>query len=81
MTYKERTEEQLEEALDTIDDMVNTISERIISIAHDNEDFICSCCIRTAKTLFGLLKDYAREEDVTDISEQWKDITGREIED
>ena len=81
MTEQERIEEQLEEALDTIDDMVNTISEQIISIAHDNEDFICSCCIRTAKALFGLLKDYAREEDVTDVREQWAYITGMSLDD
>ena len=67
--------DERDEALDTIDDIVDTIAKQIISIAHDNEDFVCSCCIRTSKTLFGLLKKYAREEDVNNIREQWESVT------
>lgn len=81
MTEQERTKEELEEALDTIDDMVKEIGGLIITIAHSNEDFICTECLRTAQTLFGLMKDYASEEDVTDIREQWKDITGISLDD
>jgi len=81
MTEQERTEEQLEEALDIIDDMMKEIGGLIITIAHSNDDFICTECLRTAQTLFGLMKDYASEEDVTDIRERWKDITGRDIDD
>ena len=81
MTEQERTKEQLEEALDIIDDMMKEIGGLIITIAHSNDDFICTECLRTAQTLFGLMKDYASEEDVTDIRERWKDITGRDIDD
>ena len=81
MTEQERTKEQLEEALDIIDDMMKEIGGLIITIAHSNDDFICTECLRTAQTLFGLMKDYASEEDVADIREQWNYITDRSLED
>ena len=68
------------EALDTIDDMVDTIAKGIINIAHQNDDFVCTCCLGTARRLFRLLKKYAREEDTERIREDWKDITGRDID-
>jgi hypothetical protein len=67
------------EALDTIDDMVDVIGKQILKIAHDNDDFICSRCIRTARELFGLMEKYAREEDTADIRDRWKEITGADI--
>ena len=68
------------EALDTIDDMIDVLGKQIIRIAHSNDDFICTCCIRTARELFGLLKKYAREEDTERIRAEWKHITGRDID-
>ena len=68
------------EALDAIDDMVDTIAKGIINIAHQNDDFVCTCCLGTARRLFRLLKKYAREEDAERIREDWKDITGRDID-
>lgn len=70
----------IDEALDTIDDMVDVIGKQIIRIAYDNRDFICSCCLGTAHKLFGLMKKYAREEDTERIRTEWKHITGRDIE-
>ena len=68
------------EALDTIDDMVDTIATQIIVIAHLNDDFVCTCCLSTARVLFGLLKKYACEEDTERIRTEWKKITCRDIE-
>ena len=73
--------EELEQALDAIDDMVDTIAKEIVATAHQNDDFICTSCLRTAKRLFGLFRKYAREEDVTKLREDWKSITGRDIYD
>lgn len=72
--------DERDEALDTIDDMVDTIAKGIINIAHQNDDFVCTCCLGTARRLFRLLKEYAREEDTERIREDWKDITGRDID-
>ena len=69
-----------DEALDTIDDMVDTIATQIIVIAHLNDDFDCTYCEGTARVLFGLLKKYAREEDTERIRTEWKEITGADIE-
>ena len=77
-TMEEATE--LNEALDTIDDMVNVIGKQIIKIAYDNRDFICTRYLATALALFELMKKYAREEDAEDIREKWKEITGADIE-
>lgn len=68
------------EALDTIDDMVDTIGKQIIRIAYDNQDFSCSRCISTAYALFELMEKYTREEDAEDIRAKWKEITGTDIE-
>lgn len=67
------------EALDTIDDMVDTIAKGIINIAHQNDDFVCTCCLSTAYALYGLMEKYAREEDTADIRDKWKEITGADI--
>lgn len=67
-------------ALNAIDDMVDTIAKGIINIAHQNDDFVCTCCLGTARRLFRLLKKYAREEDTEEIRCRWKEITGADIE-
>lgn len=69
-----------DKALDSIDDMVDVIAKQIRLIARDNEDFICTRCLSTARELFGLMKKYAREEDTEDIRSEWKEITGADIE-
>ena len=69
-----------DEALDTIDAMIDVIGKQIIRIAYDNRDFICSRCLSTAYALFGLMEKYAREEDTADIRDKWKEITGADIE-
>ena len=72
--------DERDEALNSIDDMVDTIAKEIITIAHQNDDFVCTCCLSTAHKLFGLLKKYAREEDTERIRAEWKKITCRDIE-
>ena len=68
------------EALNSIDDMVDVIAKQIYKIARDNRDFVCTRCLSTARELFGLMKKYAREEDTEDIRSEWKEITGADIE-
>ena len=75
----ENVTKERDEALDTIDDMVDVIGRQIIRIAYDNRDFICSRCLSTAYALFRLMEKYAREEDTTDIRDKWKEITGADI--
>ena len=70
----------LDRVREAIDDMVDIIGKQIIRIAYDNRDFICSRCLSTAYTLFGLMKKYSREEDIEDIRAKWKEITGADIE-
>lgn len=72
----ERISEELEESREEIDDIVNEIGEVIMSIAADNDDFICTACIRTARDLWKLLEAHAREEDAEDILEQFAHKTG-----
>ena len=77
MTYNERVmlgnvEKERDEALSSIDDMVDVIGKQIYRIARDNDDCICTRCISTSRVLFGLMKKYAREEDAADISREWK---------
>lgn len=73
--------EELTEALETIDDMVNSIGKLIISIAISNDDFICTECLYTAKKLYQIMRKYAREDDADRIYEEFKKITGRSIND
>lgn len=77
----DNTEKELEELQDQMDDVVNRIGEIIISIARNNDDFICTTCLNTAHELYQILKDTAREEDCDNISEQFAHITGRNIDD
>jgi hypothetical protein len=72
---------ELTEVLGTIDDIIDRIGKLIISIAHSNDDFICTECLHTAHELYGIMRKYAREEDADRIYEEFKEITGRYIDD
>lgn len=72
---------ELTEALESIDDMVDTIGKLIISVAHSNDDFICTECLYTANKLYQIMRKYAREDDADCIREEFKEITGRNIDD
>ena len=78
MDELERTTEELEEALHTIDVLIDKIGKIIIKIAGDNDEFICTRCLRTAKDLFRLMKRYG-DENCDSIREQYRQITGRDI--
>lgn len=75
------TMSELEEALETIDDMIDVIGKTIISIAESNDNFICTECLHTAHELYGIMRKYAREDDADCIYEEFKEITGRYIDD
>jgi len=77
----DNTEKELEELRDEMDDVVNRIGEIVISIARNNDDFVCTTCLNTAHELYGIMVDYAREEDCDNIYEQFAYITGRNIDD
>lgn len=70
---------ELTEALETIDDMVDVVGKLIISIAHNNDDFICTECLYVANKLYQLMLKYAREDDTDRIREEFLKITGRDI--
>lgn len=72
---------EYEAALSTIDDMVDTIAKIITGIARSNDDFICTECLNTANKLYQLMRKYAREEDAERIYEEFREITGRNIDD
>lgn len=72
---------ELTEALETIDDMVDRIGKIIISIAYSNDEFICTECLNTAYKLYGIIRKYAREDDADRIYSEFKEITGRDIGD
>lgn len=72
--------EELQDALDQVDEMVDGIGEIIIEIANANQDFICTTCLRTASELYQIMTNYAREEDCDSIKEQFTYITGRNID-
>lgn len=68
------------EALEAIDDMVDVVGKLIISIAINNDEFICTECLYIAGKLHQLLRKYAREDDADRIREEFKEITGRDID-
>ncbi len=72
---------EYETALSTIDDMVDTIAKIITGIARSNDDFICTECLNTASKLYQLMRKYAREEDAERVYEEFREITGRNIDD
>lgn len=81
MNETERLAEELEELQDQMDDVVNSLGEIIIEIAADNSEFVCSACLRTAKELYQIFKNNARDEDCADILEQYACLTGNNLED
>lgn len=72
---------ELTEALESIDDMIDTMGKLIICIADSNDDFVCTECLYVAKKLYQLMRKYAREEDADRIRDKFKEITGRNIND
>lgn len=70
---------KLLEALESIDDMVDRIGKLIISIANNNDYFVCTECLYIAKTLYEIMRKYARENDADRIREEFEEITGRKI--
>ena len=72
---------ELMEALESIDDMVDRVGKIIISIALNNDEFICTECLYVANKLYQIMRKYAREDDADRIYEEFKKITGRDIND
>lgn len=72
---------ELTEALESIDDMIDTMGKLIICIADSNDDFVCIECLYVTKRLYQLMRKYAREEDADRIRDEFKKITGRDIND
>lgn len=70
---------KLLEALESIDDMVDRIGKLIISIANNNDYFVCTECLYITKTLYKIMRKYAREDDADRIREEFEEITGRNI--
>ena len=81
MNETERLSEELEELQDQMDDVVDELGKIIIEIAADNSEFVCSACLRTAKELYQIFKNNARDEDCTDVVEQYAYLTGNNLED
>lgn len=80
MTEAERLAEELEELQDQMDDVVDELGKIIIEIAADNSEFVCSSCLRTAKELYQIFKNNAREEDCGSICEQYAALTGSDLD-
>ena len=72
---------EAEQLRDDIDTIINDIGEIIIGIADGNTADICSECIETAKSLWRIMEDHAREEDEQDILEQFAYKTGVSLND
>lgn len=77
---KQTNTEEIEETLSQIDDVVNDLGKIIIEIAEHNEDFICTTCLDTAKELYQIFKQIARDEDCGSLCEQYLSITGRDLD-
>lgn len=80
MNELERITKELEEARNQIDDVVEDLSKIIIEIAEHNDDFICTACLGTARELYQIFKNLAREEDCGSLCEQYMSITGRKLD-
>ncbi len=77
---EENIYEELEDATEQVDELMNGIAEIIIEIADANKNFCCSTCIHVAEELYQLFENYAREEDCDSIREQYSYITGRDLD-
>lgn len=78
MTYDTENDEivaalECEKLRDEINTIINDIGEIIMGIA-DGE--CCGECISTAKSLWRILEEHAREEDAADILERFAYRTG-----
>ena len=67
-----------DELRDEIDTIINDIGESIMGIADVSP---CDGCIETAKSLWRIMEDHAREEDAADILEQFAYKTGVSLND
>lgn len=72
--------QECEELLGSIDDIIDQIGSIIEYIAVNNDDFICSACIETARRLYSIIKEYGDENACADISAKFNTITGMYIE-
>lgn len=81
MNELELTAEELEELKEQMDDVVDSLGRIIIEIASDNKEFVCTACLRTAKELYQIFKNIAREEDCGSICEQYSFLTGSDLDD
>lgn len=73
--------QECEELLGSIDDIIDQIGSIIEYIAVNNNEFICSACIETARRLYSIIKEYGDENARTEINERFKTITGMYIYD
>lgn len=69
---------ECDELRDEIDTIINDIGEIIMGISANAP---CGECIETAKSLWRILEDHAREEDSADILEQFAYKTGVSLND
>ena len=70
--------DQIDELLDELDTIINDIGEIIMGIACISP---CDSCFDTAKSLWRIMEDHAREEDSTDILERFAYKTGVSLND
>jgi len=66
---------------DVIDDMVNEIGSVIDDIAEANGGYACEECIETAKRLWQIMYEQAREEDAQGVLERFAYKTGISLND
>lgn len=66
---------------DVIDDMVNEIGSVIDDIAETNGSYACEECIKTAKRLWQIMYEQAREEDAQGVLERFAYKTGISLND
>ena len=66
---------------DVIDDMVNEIGNVIDNIAEAGSGYPCKQCIKTAKRLWQIMNEQAREEDAQGVLERFAYKTGISLND
>lgn len=69
---------ECENLRDEIDTIINDIGEIIVGIADISP---CDGCVDTAKSLWRIMEEYAREEDAIDILERFAYKTGVSLND
>lgn len=69
---------ECDELRDEIDTIINDIGEIIMGIADIRP---CDSCFETAKSLWRIMEDHAREEDSADILERFAYRTGVSLND